>query len=811
MDGSKKNCFSDAIQKNLYNDTPKGRIARRNISTAEKIINEKLKPIGPVVNVAATGRQVQNARRTGFNNLYEIPTSGFFKFFKPTKFSVSVSNNKAVDQVQRTRKEAKLHVLLESHFKSVDEKMVERAPGPFDGQTIDIADLDHENNHASRLNPFAWLTQSGLGRNRSPDENAPLLNTGHDRFSMGPIAEVQRESATGASSPRIPPPQPEVNIQTPRAQSRVHTATGPHSRNPEYSAAQREVIAFFENRPTIPTDLTISRVLSLNADELESGHDFIQRVFPTDTPSRYNKSAPVLKGIDFLALRENPAVSNGIDAGFKKMLEFYELHWDGKNIRTDLNASAFLDKFDMQRSHNRFRMTRIIRSMALFGKYDEAAALLNFMTTAVSRLPDNSRRDWNPSLQHWKAALNQPVPLSGRGSKQIVYMFPNKLIDDDPATLVADGKMHPRKAEKFNDQATLFKNMGSHNHDAPLKAHFTRAETAEKYANGDHLQAKVGAIIDCKIDFFSSRYFPETPATTSSGQNATSDNVYDVHVDFANRSFGGAWKGLGWAQEEMAFVENAGLGAVAQQAGAFMRRQNAASEVGQVPTVEHKNNQDPRRSFGPTFLTRQETEVRDSVDGTEVRGCRGRPIPLMVENCVRFNNAPGVDVKPAALQPRAPLTNWLAIAAPDLRSYRFLTTPDGSPVSNAKAERIAKSYAESEMVFTDIFATAHAGFSMAKDIAATRPLRMHTGLLGCGVFNNDKAVSIAAQVLAARLTGVDEFKFYCDRDEQETKKIFEKITDIVDRCTADAAKSPQSIDVKDLVRNVYNEVKTLRL
>lgn len=85
---------------------------------------------------------------------------------------------------------------------------------------------------------------------------------------------------------------------------------------------------------------------------------------------------------------------------------------------------------------------------------------------------------------------------------------------------------------------------------------------------------------------------------------------------------------------------------------------------------------------------------------------------------------------------------------------------------------------------------------MAKKLAGDRPLILHTGPLGCGVFKNSFTLSIAAQLLAAKVVGVDTLHFY---DVEPNDARFKRIREIVLDCTQEPESNKEVQQVVDAV------------
>ncbi|MEJ2681886.1 MAG: hypothetical protein P8144_10540, partial [Gammaproteobacteria bacterium] len=187
--------------------------------------------------------------------------------------------------------------------------------------------------------------------------------------------------------------------------------------------------------------------------------------------------------------------------------------------------------------------------------------------------------------------------------------------------------------------------------------------------------------------------------------DSDSSNHYKVYVDFANKHLGGGWKSdKCFAQEEWAFLENEGLASVAkycEERGIYLRPVTDSE-----PAVNKEHNPNPLLIEGARRIAsfNKETKMLTPINSKET-------------------------------------VNWLAMAAPDLRDIGLVDVHDP---------------------LCDMIWHAYVSFSLTKARAKDegKPLEINTGRWGAGVFGNDVRVSVAAQVVAANLAGVDRLNFW---------------------------------------------------
>jgi hypothetical protein len=444
------------------------------------------------------------------------------------------------------------------------------------------------------------------------------------------------------------------------------------------------------------------------------------------------------------------------------------------NIRTESNKTNLITKFFeriskkintvdgnqatwLGSSTNDHLIVLGLRSMSLIGKSIEANALFNVLVNNIG----SDNRD--KRIHAFRAALLEPVLLSKPQATYDSYFFPCKTL---PVSTIE--KMGPNKAALFEKQNALYL---EHRHtskmDVPLKAIFSKEAKVASYRQRGHLSATLGQLHPCTVSSKEALYF--------ASQVEPEQSVYDVHVDFANALLGGTWTHDGsFAQEEVAFIENIGLGAVAicaQEKAKWLKDFTKDSLPSGSP------------SYGKDFLTRRSDKT---------------PSPILIEGAERVAHFVSYGSTAAALD-KARLTgdqnykktdaclptNWLAIAAPNFRGK-----VKGSSWQGESGDQIREA-------FEDIFSTAHAGFTMAKTTAGeSRTLRINTGQLGCGVFGNSLAISTAAQILAAKIVGVNDLVFhhYSGKDKGLPEKIEAIVSEKLEAMDATSGTVQGAID-----------------
>uniref|UniRef100_A0A6C0BEW5 Opioid growth factor receptor (OGFr) conserved domain-containing protein n=1 Tax=viral metagenome TaxID=1070528 RepID=A0A6C0BEW5_9ZZZZ len=105
----------------------------------------------------------------------------------------------------------------------------------------------------------------------------------------------------------------------------------------------------------INSDRNKDTIFEYNNIMLESSHDFIQWMFPTITPSKFNINAPVLTFQDLRNLRDDPNVYKTLLKFAKKMITYWCIFDEDKNNSIILNT------------HNSLRLSRMIDCLGIYG------------------------------------------------------------------------------------------------------------------------------------------------------------------------------------------------------------------------------------------------------------------------------------------------------------------------------------------------------------------------------------------------------------------------------------------------------------
>jgi len=141
------------------------------------------------------------------------------------------------------------------------------------------------------------------------------------------------------------------------------------------------LLPFYRGLEANNRGVTLEQILNWDDQRLESQHDYIQWLFPLETRSGPNPTAPILNSSIINTFRNDPGLQAQIVRSFQRMLSFYGLQ---ENTLTGqiTRAPNFHNRRGVwlqRNNHNFLRITRIIHSLCLLGLPLQAQAFLNIM------------------------------------------------------------------------------------------------------------------------------------------------------------------------------------------------------------------------------------------------------------------------------------------------------------------------------------------------------------------------------------------------------------------------------------------------
>lgn len=131
------------------------------------------------------------------------------------------------------------------------------------------------------------------------------------------------------------------------------------------------LVEFYQGTGTDSEGRSLEDIWGFSDDEMEFQHDFIHWIFPLETPSRFDRSAPVLSDDDVRAFRDDPKLRENLRKSLDRFLAFLGLAREEDAI---VPASDFPTKraIFQEPDHNWMRITRAVTCLRTLGLADEA-------------------------------------------------------------------------------------------------------------------------------------------------------------------------------------------------------------------------------------------------------------------------------------------------------------------------------------------------------------------------------------------------------------------------------------------------------
>ncbi|HVX86759.1 MAG TPA: opioid growth factor receptor-related protein [Phycisphaerae bacterium] len=167
------------------------------------------------------------------------------------------------------------------------------------------------------------------------------------------------------------------------------------------------LLTFYTNTTPDHAGRYLRDIHAFSLDQLESTHDFIQWLFPLDTPSPVNPFAPTLDAQTIADFRAGPPLQTNLQKSLNLMLNFYGLTRSAAAITRAQNFPARAHNYLHPNNHNHLRLTRILRSTHLLGLEQESGALL---TALLAIAHDHPAAITPPTLHFWQNASHVAPP-----------------------------------------------------------------------------------------------------------------------------------------------------------------------------------------------------------------------------------------------------------------------------------------------------------------------------------------------------------------------------------------------------------------
>ena len=162
------------------------------------------------------------------------------------------------------------------------------------------------------------------------------------------------------------------------------------------------IVDFYTEEGTDSYGHTFQDMIAMNNGQLESSHDVIQWLFPLHEPSNFNPDAPLVDEETAQILKSNPTSQARIKDAVIRYAIF--LGFD-ENFSPTLDFESKSKHWRRQNNHNHLRITRVIRSLRLFG-FEELAQ--QFFQAVLKAGHDKGCLSEN-TVFYWSKALNDEV------------------------------------------------------------------------------------------------------------------------------------------------------------------------------------------------------------------------------------------------------------------------------------------------------------------------------------------------------------------------------------------------------------------
>lgn len=270
--------------------------------------------------------------------------------------------------------------------------------------------------------PLAAAATADASRQRVGSFSSQSKQQLHGRAPSAPSAR-QSPHSPGASLRTVSPPSTRQSDHSPV------TASRQNSRPADPSNKYRTLLlSFLRGTGVDAHGRRFEDIMEWDFRRLERSHDYIQWLFPTDEPSRFNVRAPVLTPDLVITLRKDPAIVASIRRAFGKFCTFlgFELVLPVKKPQDAdqprmlvRQAPHFHERFadcwevgftGIGFNHNWLRISRVLHCLRLVGLREEAAAFLS----CLEQMPDLGIR-CGGALVHWRKRACTEVEVATPG------------------------------------------------------------------------------------------------------------------------------------------------------------------------------------------------------------------------------------------------------------------------------------------------------------------------------------------------------------------------------------------------------------
>lgn len=204
---------------------------------------------------------------------------------------------------------------------------------------------------------------------------------------------------------------------------------------PFFEAEERStepLVAFYTTNDIVAqAGYSWNHVIKLSDDDLESCHDFIQWLFPTTTPSKFNRAAPIVSQKVAQELVLKPVFNLRYALAIDKMLSFWGFSYDvaaTSDGKAEMKATLFSPQPGRytRGDHNFLRFTRFIESVRLFGHQNLALSFFQALYD-YSKTSEGKKVITKENIHFWAlAALLNPEDRMAPAEKKELDWTPTR-------------------------------------------------------------------------------------------------------------------------------------------------------------------------------------------------------------------------------------------------------------------------------------------------------------------------------------------------------------------------------------------------
>ena len=168
-----------------------------------------------------------------------------------------------------------------------------------------------------------------------------------------------------------------------------------------------EILDFLEGRGVDHRGRTIPDIISMSDHELEITHDYIQWVFPNQTPSQFNPDAPTTNIESLRKIRASARALQNVHSMLLRMYDFLGLNivqFEDGNYQLDFHDETRVPHWITAGNHNYFRITRILSALRDLALFKDLEAFLDILDIIGRRyhalIGENTVIRWREFANH---------------------------------------------------------------------------------------------------------------------------------------------------------------------------------------------------------------------------------------------------------------------------------------------------------------------------------------------------------------------------------------------------------------------------